>query len=131
MRVFLVCVLFSASLFAQTEIKTSYLDTSKTRKTFEQEIKEIMPPLGFDFSINNSEEINLLFNKLLLSKEEIQSGLTDDELERYMKNKSFLKSLMKLPPNEAEVYPEVHKLRQLLGIAKTAGVLIILLLSIL
>ncbi len=131
MKIFLMWILLSFPMLAQTEIKNPRLDSTNTKKNFEQEIKEVVHPLGFDFSINNAEEINLLFNKLLLSESEIKSGLTDDELKRYMDNKAFLKSLMKLPPSEAEKYPALHFVRQALGAAKTIGVIIIFLLSVL
>jgi len=131
MKVFLMCILLSSPMLAQAEIKNPRLDPTNTKKNLEEEIKEVIHPLGFDFSINNVVEINLLINNLLLSKEEKLSGLTDDELKRYMENKTFLKSLMKLPPNEAEKYPALHFVRQALGAAKTLGAIIILLMSIL
>lgn len=113
------------------ENKLFRIDSTRAKKLLVPLRKDSILPLGFDFSLNNSEEINLLINHVLLTKEEMQSGLSGDELKRYKNNKSYLKSLMKLPPNEAETYPTVHKLRQVLGIAKTVGVIIILLLSIL
>lgn len=130
MKVFLLCLLFSSAILSQTE-KNPRLDSTKAKKDLEQEIKEVLPSLGFEFGLNNVEEINLLFNKMLLSDEEIRSGLTGDAFNKYMNNKTFLKSLMKLPPNEAKEYPAVHKLRQILGSVKTVGVIIILLLSVL
>jgi len=131
MKFIIVLTFLAVPILAQTENKQPRLDSSKTNKIFEPLSKDSLRPLGFDFSVNNSEEINLLINNLLLTKGERKSGLSDEELTGYMKNKAYLKSLMKLPPNEAETYPAVHKLRQVLGIAKTVGVIIILLLSIL
>ncbi len=113
------------------ESKIFGLDSTQTKKLLAPLRKDSILPLGFDFSLNNSEEVNLLINNLLLTKEERESGLTEDELKRYKNNKSHLKSLMKLPPNEAVEYPEVFAIRKVLGIAKTVGVIIILLLSIL
>ena len=113
------------------EDKLFRIDSIRAKKLLVPLRKDSILPLGFDFSLNNCEEVNLLFNNLLLTKEERKSGLSEDELKRCKNNKSYLQSLMKLPPNEAETYPTVHKLRQVLGIAKTVGVIIILLLSIL
>ena len=140
MKFICLFIIISTPIFAQKdssvkkinpESKIFRLDSTRANKFLEPQRKDTILPLGFDFSVNNSEEINLLINNLLLTKEERKSGLTEDELKRYKSNKSYLKSLMKLPPNEAETYPAVHKLRQVLGIAKTVGVIIILLLSIL
>lgn len=131
MKVFLMCILLSSPILAQTEIKNHRLDSSKAKKNFDQKINELIPPLGFDFSTNSIEEINFLINNLLLSKDEKLSGLTDDGLKMFMDNKTLLKSLMKLPPSEAEKYPALHFVRHALGAAKTIGVIIIFLLSVL
>ena len=65
------------------------------------------------------------------SADELTSGLSEEELARYKKNKDAVKSLIKLPPSEEETYPTLAKIRKILGAAKTIGVIIILLLSIL
>jgi hypothetical protein len=131
MKFIFVFIILTIPVLAQTESKKPRLDSSKTKKIFEPLGKENLTPLGFDFSVNNSEEINILINNLLLTEAERKSGLSDEELTRYMNNKAYLKSLMKLPPNESEVYPTMSAIRQVLGAAKTIGVIIILLLSIL
>lgn len=131
MKFIFVLIILTIPVLAQTESKQPRLDSSKTKKIFEPLAKENLTPLGFDFSVNNSEEINLLINNLLLTEAELKSGLSDEELTRYMNNKAYLKSLMKLPPNEAEEYPTLSVIRKVLGAAKTVGVIIILLLSIL
>lgn len=113
------------------ESKIFGLDSTQTKKLLAPLRKDSILPLGFDFSLNNSEEVNFLINNLLLAKEERKSGLSEDELKRYKNNKSYLKSLMKLPPNEAEIYPTISAIRKILGAAKTVGVIIILLMSIL
>ncbi|MBI3125877.1 MAG: hypothetical protein HYZ10_15885 [Ignavibacteriales bacterium] len=113
------------------ESKLFRLDSTQAKKLLAPPRKDSILPLGFDFSLNNSEEMNLLINNLLLTKAERESGLSDEELTGYMKNKAYLKSLMKLPPNEAEEYPALSVIRKILGAAKTVGVIIILLLSIL
>lgn len=131
MKFIFVLIIFTVPILAQTEGKQPLLDSSKANKIFEPISKESLLPLGFDFSVNSSVEINLLINNLLLTEAERKSGLSDEELNRYMNNKAYLKSLMKLPPNESETYPTVSAIRQVLGVAKTVGVIIILLLSIL
>ncbi|MBI5729697.1 MAG: hypothetical protein HY963_01030 [Ignavibacteriales bacterium] len=65
------------------------------------------------------------------SEDELASGLSEEELVRYKKNKEAIKRLIKLPPSEEETYPTIAKIRNILGVAKTIGVIIILLLSIL
>lgn len=131
MKFIFVLIIFTVSILAQTESKQPRLDSSKTNKILEPLSKDSLRPLGFDFSVNNSEEINLLINNFLLTEAERKSGLSDEELTGYMKNKAYLKSLMKLPPNEAEEYPTLSVIRKILGAAKTVGVIIIFLLSVL
>jgi len=131
MKFIFVLIIFTVPILAQTEGKQPLLDSSKANKIFEPISKESLLPLGFDFSVNSSVEINLFINNLLLTEAERKSGLSDEELTRYMNNKAYLKSLMILPPNESEVYPTISAIRQVLGVAKTVGVIIILLLSIL
>lgn len=63
--------------------------------------------------------------------EELASGLSEKELTDYKKNKNELRKLIVLPPPEEETYPEVSTIRKILGVAKTAGVIIILILSLL
>ena len=65
------------------------------------------------------------------SAEELASGLSEEELARYKKNKREIMQLLKAPPSEEETYPTIAKIRNILGVAKTIGVIIILLLSIL
>lgn len=65
------------------------------------------------------------------SIEELASGLSDEELARYRKNKNAIKLLIKAPSSEEETYSTLAKIRNLLGVAKTIDVIIILLLSFL
>ncbi len=130
MKYIFVFIFLTTPILAQWENKQPRLDSSKTKKILAPLGKENLTPLGFDFSVNNSEEINSLINNLLLTETERKSGLSEEELNRYMNNKAYLKSLMKLPPNESEVYPTISAIRQILGVAKTVGVIIILLMSI-
>lgn len=63
--------------------------------------------------------------------EELASGLSEVELANYKKNKEKIKQLFIQPPPEEETYPTVSTIRKILGIAKTAGVILILILSLL
>ena len=63
--------------------------------------------------------------------EERASGLSEVELANYKKNKEKIKQLFIQPPPEEETYPTVSAIRKILGIAKTAGVILILILSLL
>jgi len=65
------------------------------------------------------------------SQDELASGLSEEELTRYKKNKEKIIQLFKAPPSEEETYPTIAKIRKILGVAKTIGVIIILLLSVL
>ena len=63
--------------------------------------------------------------------EELASGLSEEELANYKKNKEEIKQLLIPPPSEEETYPTVSTIRKILKLAKTAGVIIILILSLL
>lgn len=65
------------------------------------------------------------------TKEELESGLSEKELADYKKNKEAIKEMMKAPPSEEETYPTVSKIRKILGVAKTIGVIVIMILSLL
>jgi hypothetical protein len=63
--------------------------------------------------------------------EELESGLSEEELDNYKKNKEEIKQLFIPPPSEEETYPTISTIRKILNVAKTAGVIIILILSLL
>jgi hypothetical protein len=65
------------------------------------------------------------------TSEELASGLSEKELADYKKNKKAIKQLFVAPPSEEETYPTVSTIRRILGIAKTAAVILILILSLL
>jgi len=98
-----------------------------------------LPPRTLIIKMKDLQEIkNLKGNPFIViddtssfSADELASGLSEGELARYKKNKEAVKSLIKLPPSEEETYPAIAKIRKILGAAKTIGVIIILLLSIL
>lgn len=98
-----------------------------------------LPPRTLIIKMKDLQEIkNLKGNPFIViddtssfSADELASGLSEEELARYKKNKEAVKSLIKLPPSEEETYHAIAKIRKILGAAKTIGVIIILLLSIL
>jgi len=65
------------------------------------------------------------------STDELASGLSEEELAQYKKNKEKIMRLLIIPPSEEETYPTLAKIRNILGAAQTIGVIIILFLSIL
>ena len=98
-----------------------------------------LPPRSLIIKMKDLKKIkNLKENPFIViddtssfSAEELASGLSDEELARYKKNKDAIKQLIKAPPSEEETYPTLAKIRKILGVAKTIGVIIILLLSFL
>jgi hypothetical protein len=84
----------------------------------------IKPIEGMNFIVDG--------DTLTFSAEEIQSGLTIAELKTIRSNKDSLLSHIKPKmTNEEEKYPFLYQLRKYLGIAKSIGVIIILILSLL
>jgi hypothetical protein len=67
------------------------------------------------------------------TNEEIESGLTIQELKSIRVNKDSLLSYITPEPaiDEKKEYPVLYQIRKILGTAKTVGVIIILLLSLL
>ncbi len=65
------------------------------------------------------------------SAEELSSGLSEKELEAYRSNKEIIKELIIPPPSEENTYPAVSVIRKILGIAKNAAVILILIVSLL
>ncbi len=98
-----------------------------------------LPPRTLIIKMKDLQKIKNLKENLFIvidntsnfSADELASGLSEEELVRYKKNKEAIKRLIKLPPSEEETYPTIAKIRNVLGVAKTIGVIIILLLSIL
>lgn len=64
------------------------------------------------------------------TSEEVASGLSEEELDNYKKNKDEIKQLLIQSPSEEQKYPALSTIRKILGIAKTAAVIIILILSL-
>lgn len=79
----------------------------------------------------NEDDFIVIDDTANFSEDDLAGGLSEKELTSYKKNKEAIKRLIKLPPSEEETYPTIAKIRNILGAAKTIGVIIILLLSIL
>ena len=112
------------------------IDDSLTNKLL---IVPRLPPRTLIIKMKDLQEIKNLRENLFIiiddtsnfTTDELASGLSDEELARYKRNKDAAKSLIKLPPSEEKVYPTLAKIRKILGVAKTIGVIIIMLLSLL
>jgi hypothetical protein len=90
-----------------------------------KDLKLIKPVEGMNFVVDGDE--------MKFTSEEIESGLTIEELKAIRANKDSLLSYITPEPgiDEKKEYPVLYQLRKILGTAKTIGVIIILLLSIL
>lgn len=125
-----------STFFKRNEKNKLVIKDSLNNKLF---VVPQLPPRTLIIKMKDLQEIkNLKGNPFIViddtssfSADELASGLSEEELARYKKNKEAVKSLIKLPPSEEETYPTIAKIRKILGAAKTIGVIIILLLSIL
>ena len=90
-----------------------------------KDLKLIKPIEGMDFIVDG--------DSMKFSKEEIESGLSIQELKTIRANKDSLLSYITPKPgiDEAKEYPLLYHFRKMLGAAKTIGVIIIFLLSVL
>lgn len=130
-------VLFSQedTTFLKKEGNYKYADSSKKKLSITPQI----PPRALIIKMKDIYEIKNLKEKSFIiiddtagyTDEELASGLSEKELTDYKKNKKELKQLLVLPPPEEETYPAVSTIRKILGLAKTASVIIILILSLL
>ncbi len=135
LRINLIAQQDSTILKANEKNKMEIKD-SLNKKT---QIVQQLPPRSLIIKMKDLQKIkDLKENPFIViddtsnfSAEELESGLSDKELARYKKNKEAVKQLIKAPPPEEETYPTLAKIRTILGVAKTIGVIIILLLSIL
>lgn len=131
-------------LFAQEDTtlsKRSQRDkiniTDSSKKKFL--IAPQLPPRTLIIKMKDLKEIKNLEEKPFIviddtsnyTAEELASGLSEEELAKYKKNKEKIKQLFIPPPSEEETYPTVSTIRKILGIVKTAGVILILILSLL
>lgn len=142
--VLLICLLAPILITAQTdtsrivkenEIKTEKGDTVKIKKPGLLRL----PPRILIIKLKDLEKINGVDKNLFTvidstgkySGDELASGLSDKELENYNKNKETLKKLHNQTRSDEDEYPVLTKSRKFLDIAKKAGAVIILILSLL
>jgi hypothetical protein len=139
---FLFLFLSPIVLFSQGD--TTFSKNAENYKTGDSAKKKLfitpqIPPRSLIIKMKDLNEIKKIKEKSFIiiddtagyTDEELASGLSEKELTDYKKNKKELKQLMFLPPPEEETYPEVSTIRKILSVAKTAGVIIILILSLL
>lgn len=108
------------------KVKTAPLPSfiNKNMVIQKKDLKLITPVQGMNFIVDG--------DTLSFSEEEIESGLTIDELKAARANRDSLLSYIKpRVTDEEKKYPFLYQLRKYLGAAKTVGVIIILLLSFL
>lgn len=102
-------------------------------------LPRMLPPRELIIKMKDLKEIKKLGNSHFTviddssnyTAEELASGLSEEELFNYKKNKEKLKELLTPPPAEDETYPAISMIRKILGAAKTAAVILILILSLL
>ncbi|MHB8905765.1 MAG: hypothetical protein ACYC6D_06535 [Melioribacteraceae bacterium] len=141
-KFFLFLFLFPLILFSQED--TTFFKKEGLNKQADSSKKKLImapqiSPRSLIIKLKDLNKIKNLKEKSFViiddtagySDEELASGLSEKELTDYKKNKKELKKLIVLPPSEEETYPEVSTIRKILGVAKTAGVIIILILSLL
>jgi hypothetical protein len=63
--------------------------------------------------------------------EELASGLSEEELAKYKKNKEKIKQLLLPPPSEEETYPTISTIRKVLYVVRRVGAIVLLILSLL
>jgi len=139
--VILLVLLSPVFLFAQEDttqskkLEKNSIDSSKKKLP----LTPMLPPRALIIKMKDLKEIKNLKNSSFkviddtsqYTSEELASGLSEDELANYKKNKDEIKQLFVPPPPEEETYPTISTIRKILGLAKTAGVIIILILSLL
>ncbi len=142
--VILLVLLSPVFLFAQEDTtlskrsqrdKINNTDSSKKKLL----IAPQLPPRTLIIKMKDLKEIKNLEDKPFIviddtsqyTAEELAIGLSEEELANYKKNKEEIKHLLIQPPSEEETYPTVSTIRKILSVAKTAGVILILILSLL
>ena len=136
LRILISLLLGNVIIFAQTDSSGTRKDTGKTELSIpfslmkknmviqKKDMPLIKPIEGMNFVIEG--------DTLTFTKEEIESGLTVEELKTIRANKDSLLSYIKPNMiNEEKEYPFLYRLRKILGAAKTIGVIIILIMSLL
>ena len=139
--VILLVLLSPVFLFAQEDttqsmrLEKNSIDSSKKKLS----LTPTLPPRALIIKMKDLKEIKNLKDSSFkviddtsqYTAEELASGLSEEELANYKKNKEEIKQLLIPPPSEEETYPTVSTIRKILKLAKTAGVIIILILSLL
>ena len=139
--VILLVLLSPVFLFAQEDttqsmrLEKNSIDSSKKKLP----LTPTLPPRALIIKMKDLKEIKNLKDSSFkviddtsqYTAEELASGLSEEELANYKKNKEEIKQLLIPPPSEEETYPTVSTIRKILKLAKTAGVIIILILSLL
>ncbi len=137
--VILLLLLSPFSLSAQADPNFSkYADEKNDSLKKKNFVCPPIPPRELIIKLKDAVELNrsilkefkIVDDSSNFTAEELASGLTEEELKAYRKNKDDLRKILKPPDSEEKLYPEISTLRKILNIAKTAGVIIILLLSL-
>jgi len=140
-NVILFALLFPFFLFAQEDttqsIRLGYTSSDSLHKN--KSLPGRLPPRELIIKMKDLKEIrNLTDNPFKIiddtahyTEDELSSGLSGEELASYKKNKEMIKQLLIPPPGEEETYPAIATVRKILGVAKTAAVIIIMILSLL
>lgn len=140
-KIFIIVLLSSVYLCSQTDTSQSKkreINSSDSSKK-PLPIKSYLPPRELIIKMKDLKEIKALGKSAFIviddtsrfTAEELSSGLSEEELNNYKKNKDETKQILVPPPSEEELYPAISTIRKILQVAKTAGVIIILILSIL
>lgn len=97
-----------------------------------------LPPRTFMIKSKDLEKLKIIERKHVviiddtsaIDDEEFASGLSEDELAAYKKNKKEMKLNFNPPPDEEKTYPTLSTIRKILKAAEFVGCLIILVLSL-
>jgi hypothetical protein len=133
-------IFFSSILYAQTDTTVS-ADAAEKKDTSKSKIiiRPQIPPRTLIIKMKDLDRIRKPVQRQFIiiddtshfTEAELESGLSEKELKEYRKNKNEIKELLKPPVSEEEKYPGITDFRNILDIAKKAGVIIILILSLL
>jgi hypothetical protein len=142
--VFLLFLIFPIIVLAQVDSILSFnvekninQETSDTSK-HNLLVRPYLPPRSLIIKMKDLKEIKGLKGKPFIiiddtakyTAEELASGLSEEELASYKKNKDATKEIMTPPKSEEETYPLITKIRKVLGTAQTIGAIIILIISL-
>ncbi|PKL83050.1 MAG: hypothetical protein CVV24_06915 [Ignavibacteriae bacterium HGW-Ignavibacteriae-3] len=131
--------LLSSVIFAQDKTANSNFAEDRIDSSSAKYNSKQLPPRTLIIKMKDIKQIgSLRDNQFIIvddtarySAEELSSGLSEKELEAYRSNKEIIKELIIPPPSEENTYPAVSVIRKILGIAKNAAVILILIVSLL